>query len=603
VGFQERVTIFIETKVDQAKGGLAGFRQQLAQAEGAVTNSVSTFRNVRESVGKLFDDSGIGAAAKFAAKAVGAFQDLGVSVGKFSDATGTSAEEASRFVEVFGDLGVAPDAAAAAIGRMSKTLATNADALNKYGIEAVKAADGTTDVSATFLAAVDAISKIKDPAQQAAAAQATFGKSWQSMAEVVTGGAPALKAALDSVGDAKVLSAADVKSARELRDALDSIKDAGEGLMLSLGKSLAPSIAKIAPEIANLVDKAQPAFEALGESIGDSVESLGPLIDGIALLAKGLGALHDVKIDLPGEAEFKPFLGALGMGQQAWDMWRNQFGDAPELKGSMAALADGVTDVGLASDASKEDVKAFADTQKDLAKWVSDSLKALQEQADQLAEQSGAYTTAADDQNAYNDTLAEFAELNADASASVSDLRDKAIDAAKGHQALYESLTEASGATATATGLVDAQNQSLLASAATARGPAKSAILDYIGAVNGIPPEKMTEIRAAIERGDLAEAQRLLDEASEPRKAAFNADATNSALAQTNKDLDAAAHDRTVKFNAAAGTIIPGLAQLQRLAAGGTSVNNTYNVQVPRIPNARELARVSARWARVNGKG
>ena len=138
----------------------------------------------------------------------------------------------------------------------------------------------------------------------------------------------------------------------------------------------------------------------------------------------------------------------------------------------------------------------------------------------------------------------------------------------------------------------------------------------------------MTEIKAALARGDVEEAKRLLDEESANRTATLKADADNAALAQTNRDLDNAAHDRTVQFNAqavglgaltgaftgairaAGGTVqsagvgtAPSVnATLSRAAQPTVVQNITNNVIVPRIPSGRELARVSERWSRVDGR-
>ena len=582
MAFREVVEIFIDTKVESAKSQLSNLKQSITQAEGATGKFKAAASGIGDAIGGVLSSpAGLAAAGTaivgFATKSVVAFQDLGIAVGKFSDSTGTTTEEASRLVEVFDDIGVAPETAAAAIGRMSKTLDTNAESLKKYGIEAVKAADGTTDVNETFIHAVDVISKIKNPTEQAAAAQATFGKSWQSMSEIITGGAPALRKSLESVGDAKVLSKADVAQARELRDAFDSIKDATEGLALKLGKTLAPAVADVA-------------------------DQLGPLIDGVGKLGESIGAWQNLEIKVPGDDAFKPFLGAIGMVQQAWREVDAATGDL-ELDGIWAA-GDATTAVAEASEKAAEKTDDFAKAQEGLDKFLRNVLDAMQAQNDLLVEQAESYTTAADNQLAYNDSVAKFAEVNADAEASTDDVRDAAIKSAKAHQDLYESLVETSGATATATGKLDAQNDALLETASTARGPARQAILDYIGSLNGIPAEKMTEIRAALDRGDLAEATRLLNEASKPRTAAMNADANNAALAQTNRDLDSAAHPRTVQFNAQAVGLsaLTGAFSGAIRAAGGTVTNNTYNVTVPRIPNARELARVNAQWARVNGR-
>ena len=553
MAFQERVTIFIETKVDNARSQLGSFKQSVSEAQGATGKLKAAASGVGNMLGSVASSltspaglaAGAAALATLGAKAVGAFQDLGVAVGKFRDATGTTSEQASRLVEVFDDLGVSPDTAAAALGRMSKTLATNKDALAEWGITAQKAADGSTDVQATFVAAVDAISKIKDPTQQAAAAQATFGRSWQQMAEVIQGGAPALQSALASVQDSKVFDDADVQKARDLRDALDSVKDAGEGLMLTLGKSLAPAITELAPKIADIGTKAEPIVKSLGESFVSAADGVGVLVSALGPLVGALNEIGTVK--LPSGEDFNfVTAGGLSSAQMAW----HQLTDDVKLAGSVSkdfaesAKAAGAAAGGTADDYAEtaDALKAWTDRTADQLQAIADQNKALEQQAAALNKISDAYGNAADDQIAYTDSVNELNAKLKDSSASTDDVRDAAITAAKAHAELYTSMTETSGATATATGKLDAQNQSLLTAAATAKGPARQAILDYIATLNGIPPEKMTEIQAAIDRGDLEEAQRLLDEASANRQATINADADT---AQANRDIDHAARDRS----------------------------------------------------------
>jgi hypothetical protein len=566
MGFQERVTIFIETKVEGAKGALSGLKSDIGAAEGGFGKLKAAAGGIGDALGLAMPGIGdvVGKVGQFAVDSVLKFQDLGLEVGKLRDSTGLAADDAARWIEVVGDAGINTDSFATSVGRLEKNLGTNKDAMAEWGVEVVTAKDGTVDMNATLINAFETLRNIEDPTKRAAAGAAIFGKSWADMSELVEMGADGLTTALGSVSDAKVLDDADVQSARDLRDSLDALKGVGEDLALTFGKNLAPALS-------------------------DTVEQLGPLLD-------GFGKLADIKIDGHSLLFTGPLTGFI-------DATKNLIGSTPELQGNLDLTATAIEDTGAAAEASKEDIKLFADANKDLQKWVNDALKALQDQAKQLEAQSGAYTTAADDQIAYNDALAEFDEKNKDAKASTDDVRDAAIAAAKAHVELYDSTVQASGATATATGKIDAQNESLITAASTARGPAKQGILDYIGAVNGIPPEKMTAIKAAIEAGDLDEAKRLLDEASAPRDAAMVADANKAALAQTNKDLDAAAHDRTVNFNAQAVGLaaLTGAFQGAVRAAGGTVTNNTFNVQVPRIPNARELARVNAQWARVNG--
>ena len=641
MSFSERVTIYLETKVDNAKSGIAGFRQSVAQAEGATGKLKAAASGVgsamSSALGAITSPAGLaaagGAVVAFAAKSVGAFEELGTTVGKFSDATGTTAEDASRLVEVFGDLGIAPDAASASIGKMEKTLVDNSKALEKWGISAVKASDGTTDVTATFLAAVDTISKIKDPTEQAAAAQATFGKSWQSMAEVIKGGAPALKAAMDAVQSSKVLDSQDVANARALRDGLDHLKDAGEGLALTFGKALAPAITDLANRLGDVVSQAEPAFQAMGDGLASTLELLGPVITGVGKLAGALGDMQksaDKSVDQRGWLDNikRSAIDAVNPLESAkhhiQDM-TDEFGSNAELSGKMA---DGLFTVGKAAEtaaAVSAQVETTAEKTKRLAdetKATTDALKAqadaLKADLDALNAVSDGYASAADNQIGYNKALDEFGKKATDAKASADDIRDSAISASKAHADLYTSLIEASGGAATATGKLDAQNETLLATAKLASGPAKQGILDYIFALNGIPPDKRTDITAALNRGDVDEAKRLLDEASRNRTATVKADADNASLNQTNREIDNVARDRTatVYFQpsgftqgvnspfAKPGTTKSGLSASTLAAPAPVTytTNVTNNVTVPRIPSGRELARVAERWSRVDGR-
>ena len=640
MSFAERVLITIETKVDNAKSGIAGFRQSVAQAEGATGKLKAAASGVgsamSSALGAITSPAGLaaagGAVVAFAAKSVGAFEELGTTVGKFSDATGTTAEDASRLVEVFSDLGIAPDAASASIGKMEKTLIDNSKALEKWGISAVKASDGTTDVTATFLQAVDTISKIKDPTEQAAAAQATFGKSWQSMAEVIKGGAPALKAAMDAVQSSKVLDSQDVANARALRDGLDHLRDAGEGLALTFGKALAPAITQLANRLGDVVSQAEPAFKAFGDGIASTLEDIGPLITLTGKLAGALGDMQTAANKSSGERSWLDTIkrsaidsiNPLESAKHHIQDMTDEFGSNAELSGKMAdglfGVTEGATAVSAQVETTAEKTKRLADETKattDALKAQADALKA---DLDALNAVSDGYASAADNQIGYNKALDEFGKKATDSKASADDIRDSAIGASKAHAELYTSLIEASGGAATATGKLDAQNETLLATAKLAGGPARQSILDYTFALNGIPPEKRTDIIAALNRGDVDEAKRLLDEASRNRTATVKADADNASLNQTNREIDNVARDRTatVYFQpsgftqgvnspfAKPGTTKSGLS-VNALAGAVTApvmytTNVTNNVTVPRIPSGRELARVAERWSRVDGR-
>jgi hypothetical protein len=92
---------------------------------------------------------------------------------------------------------------------------------------------------------------------------------------------------------------------------------------------------------------------------------------------------------------------------------------------------------------------------------------------------------------------------------------------------------------------VDSLNDSLLGTAqASAKGRAE--IVEYIGKLNGIPPDKQTEILTLLNQGKVDEAKAVLDAASTTRTVAVEADAS-----EFNADVAAA------KKEAAKPVIVP----------------------------------------------
>lgn len=163
---------------------------------------------------------------------------------------------------------------------------------------------------------------------------------------------------------------------------------------------------------------------------------------------------------------------------------------------------------------------------------------------------------------AYKDALAGLLPALAEAKGDQDKIKDaydnavsSAADLADAQVTLAEKQATASGETLTATQKQDLFNQSMLASAASATGPMKTALEDYINSANGIPAEKATAISAAIEAGDIETATRLINEASADRKTAVTVDVDQATLDAVNARLDRIAQDRNVKYNATGGLI------------------------------------------------
>jgi hypothetical protein len=135
---------------------------------------------------------------------------------------------------------------------------------------------------------------------------------------------------------------------------------------------------------------------------------------------------------------------------------------------------------------------------------------------------------------------------------------------------VWEEQAKANGTTLTAVQKQDLWNDSMLANAATLEGPMRDAVLDYVGQVNGIPPEKVSEIKALIEEGKIDEANAMLDEASRTRDAAIEAQALTD---QAEIDLEHLARTRNARINAqvvaSGGTGYGGEGAVRARAAGG----------------------------------
>jgi len=202
----------------------------------------------------MFAVAGVAAFGKFALSGVSAFATLAIESGKFADATGLAVEDASRWKEVSGDLGIGSDEIQSAIGKMNKTLGTSPQLFKDLGIEVKKTKDGATDVNGTFLYVIERLKGIKDPAEKARVATQLLGKGWQSMAELINVGSVELTNSLRSVSNEQVISADELRMAREYRASMDDLGDSVQKLKLAAGQDLIPLLAKGASALATAIN-------------------------------------------------------------------------------------------------------------------------------------------------------------------------------------------------------------------------------------------------------------------------------------------------------------------------------------------------------------
>jgi hypothetical protein len=539
-----KIKVIIDVVGDKASASLRNFKSDLAGAEGAFGKmkvaGTAAFDQIKGAGAEMAVAAGA-ALVTFGVKAASAFTGLALEAGKFADATGLAVEDASRWIEVAGDVGIGADQIQGAILKMNREIANGG--LDQFADDVVRAKDGTVEASATFESLVTKIGAIKDPTDRAAAAQKAFGRGFADIAELMEMDATELRAALEGVSDAKIIDEGELKRAKEMRDRIDQLKDKFEDFQLEVGE-------KVVPVLIALADQAI--------LVADAVGTVGSVIDEtIDIVERAVGVNED-------HAE--------SQGKITAGTWA-----AVDATGKLVAVTDEMHAAAVAEanamKASAEELEAFeglvglvAGAQTQLEETISAANEAMLEQAGILQEQIDAQRAAADSAFALRDAEDDLAEKVAGANDEMKeadgdlrkvrgvldDVAQSAGEVADSTVRVWEEQAKANGTTLTAAQRQEMWNQKMIGSASTLDGPMRDAVLDYAANVNGIPPEKVSEIRALLDAGKIVEAEALLNEASRTRDAAIQADALTD---QAEQDLAYLARDRTSRIFAVGGGV------------------------------------------------
>ena len=263
------VSEFNAKGLQDAQNAFSNFRTKVGEAEGAMgkfkAGAGAALDTVKANAGQFAAAAGA-AILGFAVKAIGDFQDLALAADKFANATGLAVEEASALIEVSGDLGIESETVQKAINKMNIAVAKGSDEFKALGVEVARNDQGLIDSNETFIRTVGALGDVSDSAERTRLATAVFGKSWADMSEIIKGGAPALRAAIDSVSDAKIIDPEEVKRAKELRAAQDALKDAIEDVTLAVGKALVPALVEMVKIVTPLLEILMPLAGQLDQN-------------------------------------------------------------------------------------------------------------------------------------------------------------------------------------------------------------------------------------------------------------------------------------------------------------------------------------------------
>lgn len=533
-----KITTIIDFVTDKAQTSVKTFRTAVNEAEGSVNKfkagAGSAFATVKANAAGLAVGLGTGLVAA-GLKASQQFNTLAIDAEKFALATGQSTAASSKWIEVAGDLGITTEQIQGGFVKLEKAIGGNSPAVQELGLSLATAADGTADVSATMINAIRALEGVEDPAKKAKLAADLFGRGFADMAELVTGDADEIAAALGKVSDAKIIDAEEVAKAKQSRETLDELKDSGEDLALTFGENVTPVIAGAAEGLESLATAAEAVnldkvigalddFDDLGTGIG---RALRAPFDDLAVanteLIAAFGASEAAARDfdrtqLEGLRTFEEVRAKvlqLTDDQHAANLvaleWKNAAKEgataAGELASEVGATADAFGELKASADpawdkyiASQESALAAAEgapgTFADMEAAVDGVGEAFEDAADNGVDR---FRTAIEEAiDAINQKFTDFRDTL--------DMQDLMIDIAEQVDRVNKAASELGEG-----GETEARNYRREV------GRLQGQVVDLLESYDDIPPQKITEILTRISQGDVDEILRVIDELTKDR--------------------------------------------------------------------------------------
>jgi uncharacterized phage infection (PIP) family protein YhgE len=472
-----RITTIIDFVTTGAQNSVRGFRQSIADADGTVNKfkagTSSAMTTLQANAGNLALAGGAALVA-FGTKAVAAFQETALAAGKFSDATGLAVEDASRWNEVAGDVGVSTETIQGAFVRLNNAIGTGK--LADLGIELQRTEDGAADVNATMLETIRVIGRIKDPTERAAAAQKAFGRGYAEAAEIILGSADDIERKLADVSEQKIIDEDELQRARDFRESMDNLSDSLQDVQLVAGEALVPLLGGLA----DLIVQAREAKTAIEDMIpGDT--TLGDINRGdLGAFGLFVDAVGDVRDAFDDSSESGgTFRGVI----------QSMLPEINEAGNVVGELGDEVAELGPRWSAAQIPLEAasgaFAEMgveARDLSDDLDDTTDSVNKFEDGLNKAADTVDFLTSELNKLDDDLGEL-----DALAAIEEQFKRIADT--------EDLEEQQTEIRRLIGLVG----------------------DYVGELENIPADKVTEIISVLRSGDVDAIRTLLDELTKDR--------------------------------------------------------------------------------------
>lgn len=519
----------------------------------------------------------VGAGVAVAKQSVDAFVALGRESQNAAAAVGMTTEEYSRWVAVADDAGVASSAVTQAFSAMNRSIAQGGEEFHTYGIATHDAAGELRSTNEVMLDVVGVLGAITDPTERAAAGTELLGRGYKNLAPLIGSTEEEMRGYLAAVEAGQVITAEEAKKADEMARAQDDLADSLLEVKLALGEmlvALSPIITQLA-EMIGVVGKvlgpvadlvggigdlnekiktAGPSIEVFGREIHALDSPIRNVIGGFADFVTGANdvdegaqaataALDDQAKSLLASgltaAEAAESLEAMGFTTEQVTVALAHAGvTGDDLATSQAELAASAEEAAAAEEAMAAAAEAAAEAEAALVDALNAEVEALQASVEASQEKADAMRAAADAQFAVTDAQADFT----DALAGSNEAMKEAGDSLTKQQQVYDDVTQSAasladetlrlareqaagkGAALSGAEAQDTWNRSMLESASKAMPEMQRQIVNYVAAVNGIPPEQVTAILTTLDQQGVDAAEIELANLSKTRDMAILAD-------------------------------------------------------------------------------
>ena len=288
----------------------------------------------------------------------------------------------------------------------------------------------------------------------------------------------------------------------------------------------------VADLVAYINGESVPALDTLSESAGevDGALRLGGFniaTGGLWRMLTGTDAAEEAKKNLIATLDKERIAARLGS-EQIEDMaaaerdlaasevdWARSVGftvyELDEQTGALKATGSEVREVDGAIKDLTPTIEHLDRNVKGLTQSYDDNVTALRDARRATRDAASGAWDAADAQDGFYDALENIDEVLKDVESSERDVAKSYRDGARATDEMIVAQLEAEGVLLDTERGQRAWNDAMVDSAVFMGGPLGAEILAHIGRVNDIPEEKITQIQAALDRGQVDTARRLIE--------------------------------------------------------------------------------------------